>query len=459
MGDQNLAARTRECLGEISNFINGSEILPHLLKHCVLVCRDDGEFLLNDSVTKEEKAKRLLSILDKTPSGFSLFIQCLEDSKQHLGHHYLAALLQESPFTSNHVLSASSTVKKRMVEMPDDMKDLDIGAIVTHLRREELLTDSEFDLLLNCNESSQNKILRLLSWLDTKGPTAHYLFARCLRDESDHRTHKELFDKLTTGLLPQLFDRPDEVPRLISRVPVQDNLKTAVYLEKIRKLRRLHLEGKWGEADLLVHECIISKTQYSVDVRTAILLESCTGWITRGQEDKVFSCVKEAKEMCKEVDNNSDALQVRCEWVLAKHYLYKNDNEKAFEHITKAMQIQFFLEDGEGKALTSYCFGSIQLAFHAMKLDSQNAKAARKALEQSIESASLEDYGLDLSHPKIRLAQACLGSSPFQPGNTFDCESIASARSVLAGVNFETLAPRSKCIFQFTQSDIYNFKD
>jgi len=318
MGDQNLAARTRECLGEISTFINGSEILPHLLKHCVLVCRD-GEFLLNDSVTKEEKAKRLLSILDKTPSGFCLFIQCLQDDEQHLGHRYLAALLQESPFASNDVLSASSTVKKRMLEMTDDMKDLDIGAIVPYLRREELLTDSEFDLLQNYNESCHNKILRLLSWLDTKGPTAHYLFARCLRDESDHRTHKELFDKLTTGILPQLFDIHDEVPRLISKVPVQDNLTTAVYLDKIRKLRRLHLEGEWDEADLLVDECITSKTQYSVDVRTAILLESCTGWITRRQEKKVSSCVKQAKKMCKEIEsNNSAALLGRCEWALAK---------------------------------------------------------------------------------------------------------------------------------------------
>jgi len=51
-----------------------------------------------------------------------------------------------------------------------------------------------------------------------------------------------------------------------------------------------------------------------------------------------------------------------------------------------------------------------------------------------------------------------LGSSPFQPGNTFDFESISLARSALAGVNFETLAPRSKCIFQFTQSDIYKIE-
>ena len=452
MSDQNEAARTHECLDEISTFINGPEILPHLIKHRVLVCRDDGEFLLNDSVTKEEKGKRLLSILDNKPNGFCLFIQCLQDDEQHLGHRYLSVLLRESTFASDDVLSASSTVKERMVEMADSMKDLDIDAIVPFLRREELLTESEFHLLLNVNESRHNKILNLLSWLDTKGPTAYYLFACCLRGETDHPTRKELFDKITTGLSPQFFDKPDSVPPLISKVPVEDKLKTAAYLDTIKKLRRLHLDGKWDEADLLVDECIT----YSIDVRTAILLESCTGWITRRQVGKVFSCVEKAREMCQEIgSNNSTALEGRCDWALAKLYRYMNNNEKALEHIRKAIEIQLFVEDGEDRALTLYCYGSIQLALHAMKSDTKKAGVARTALQQAITNASLDDYGLDLSHPKIRLAQACLGSSPFKSGNAVDRESIASAKCALADVNIETLAPRSKCIYLFTQSDVY----
>lgn len=453
--DQILAVRTCECLNEISRCLRGPEILPHLIKHRVLDF-PDGEFLLNDSVPKKDKANRLLSLLHKKQSGFCLFVKCLQDDKQHLGHSYLAALLRESPFASNDVLSASSTVKERMVEMTDNMKDLDIGAIVPFLRREELLTESEFDLLLNVNESRHNKIFHVLSWLDTKGPTAHYLFARCLRNETTHPTHKELFEKITFGFSSKFFSRPVPVPHLIPKLPVLVNFKTAAYLEKIRKLRRLHLDGKWDEADLLVDECIASKTQYSVDVRTAILLESCTGWITRRQVDKVFSCVEEARDMCREISsNNLTALEGRCDWALARLYLYMNNNIKALEHIQNALAIQFTLEGGEDKALTLYCYGNIQLAFLAVKFDTRTAKMATTAFEQAIANACFDDYGLDLSHPKIRLAQACLGSSMFQPGNTFDHERIASAKSTLATVDFEALAPRSKCIHLFTQSDVY----
>lgn len=135
-----------------------------------------------------------------------------------------------------------------------------------------------------------------------------------------------------------------------------------------------------------------------------------------------------------------------------------NKNKKALKHIRKAIEIQLFVEDGEDRALTLYCYGNILLALHAMKPDTLKAKRAETALKQSIENASLKDYGLDLYHPQIRLAQACLGSSPFEPGN--NCESIANAESALKAVevNFETLAPRSQCIFRFTESDFFKIK-
>ena len=72
--DQILAARTRECLNEISRCLRGPEILPHLIKHRVLDF-PDGEFLLNDSVPKQDKANRLLSLLHKKQSGFCLFVK------------------------------------------------------------------------------------------------------------------------------------------------------------------------------------------------------------------------------------------------------------------------------------------------------------------------------------------------------------------------------------------------
>ena len=224
----------------------------------------------------------------------------------------------------------------------------------------------------------------------------------------------------------------------------------------MRRIRRLHLSGNWIEADTFVEECIESLSPSDIDIHIAILLENCTGWITRRRTDIVLNSIKKAREMCTQIEtNNSSILEGRCEWALAKMHRYSGEIDEAQEHVRNAMEIQFNTEGGEDKALTLYCHGSIQLTLLASKYDLKTAKRARGSLEAAITNASMDNYGLDLSHPKIRLAQACLGSSPFQPGRITDRESIQAAKSSLAAINFEALAQRSKCIFLFTESDLY----
>ena len=83
------------------------------------------------------------------------------------------------------------------------------------------------------------------------------------------------------------------------------------------------------------------------------------------------------------------------------------------------------------------------------------ARKAEIALRYTIIHASIDDYGLDLSHPHIRLAQLYLGSSPCQPGTNDNPENTRRAQNTLDKVKVNDLAPRTKCIYHFTQSDLY----
>ena len=150
----------------------------------------------------------------------------------------------------------------------------------------------------------------------------------------------------------------------------------------------------------------------------------------------------------------------RCEWVLAKLYRYTKEMDKALECIQKAAEHQSGIESGEDAALTNYCHACILLERLSnpdrCSCTSKDRKNAENYLERAIFYASQhEEYGLDLSHPRIRLAQLYLGSSPSQPGEIHDSESISRAGSSLEAVeNFDSLAPRTKCIFYFTKSDL-----
>lgn len=159
--------------------------------------------------------------------------------------------------------------------------------------------------------------------------------------------------------------------------------------------------------------------------------------------------------------DNRCFLMGRCEWVLAKMYRYTGEIDKALEHIQKATDHQSGIECGEDAALTTYCHACILLErlndpirYSCSPEDTKNAEVF---LERAIDYASNENYGLDISHPRIRLAQLNLGSSPSNPGTKMDSRSISRARNSLKAVTFYALAPRTKCVYYYTKSDlVYN---
>ena len=457
-----------QCLQEIDELIRTSRV---------------DQAVENAAWNRDMKEKLFKILLGKPPSTHRQFLQCLNDSDEHLGHDYLLSLLQGT-FESNHF---QCRISQRLEEQlkkcrPDLVQGIDVFSLSGYMYSAKLLTLSEFETLQSEYVTREVKITNLLSLLRTKGPRANYIFACCLKEETEHRTHKQLFQMLTADLsdeeianfkwdfprIGQSRKRKAEnqlevtVPkRLPDRIKAEGTLASEFYFKKVSLLRQYHLKGLWAKADEEV-EGHLDKNDKVLQI--AITLEKCTGWITRRYKStKIVLEVGKMLQRCEDLpstSNNVRFLKGRCHWALAKHFRYIGDIDEALENIQTAAEIQSGIECGEDAALTSYCHGCILLERlskpERYSSSPKDRKRALDYLERSISYASNEQYGLDLSHPRIRLAQVYLGSSPSQPGNISDPDSISCAKNSLDAVEacVEKLEDRTRCIFYFTKSDL-----
>lgn len=353
------------------------------------------------------------------------------------------------------------------------------GALLAHLYEKKLLTKNEFDKLKQTNKGTDAKNQSVLKLLHSKGPTAHLLFAQCLEEEAEHKTHEELYQLISGKVTKESNLVEQKLPmtsrkrklkdykwpvlvkqaRYPSRLAMEGELKTIEYLEVMKKIRQCHNQGEWKAVEDIVQQ----SAKRSVEFHVAVLLESCTGLIIQKQRDRVLQVVDKARELCSMIDNNSAPyLRGRCEYTMARMHQYANERDEAMNFIMMARHHQYNVELGEDTALTNYCYGCILLLEHlAYSSDSQHDKLieAKRSLECAImPDDQSKNYGLNAAHPKVRLAQLYLGSSSCCPGTLTDSERLKQAQYYLekaAEPSVDSLAPRTQCIYYYTQSDLY----
>ena len=410
------------------------------------------------------------------------FLKALRDEGQHLGHRYIWCLLQDQKYADEDDISTASKIKeqirKNMRKVVNGMK-LE-GALIDHLYQKKLLTESEYEELSESgNKGSNNKNQTVLKWLYSKGPTAHLIFAQCLKEETEHRTHRELYQLLSGESVAEASqqklpvtsqirkrrledgERPFSVRhREPSRLAIEGELKTIRYLEIMKQLRQYINKGEWKAVEDIVHQ----SASRSIELHVAVLLESCTGLIIRKQRDRVVEVVAKARELCSKIDNNCRTyLRGRCEYTMARMHQYANESGKALRCIRIAGHIQYNVEFGEDTALRNYCNGCILLECFANSTDSCIGEFKFTDAEKFLESAILSPhkskmYGLNTAHPQIRLAQLYLGSSSHCPGTMTDSKRLEKAQNYLkkaAMPSVESLLPRTQCIYYYTQSDLH----
>ena len=75
--------------------LNFPTLIPVLNKYYLLT-QDDNYILMNPLLSPTKRANALVYMIlpSKGPEAFTLFFKCLQEEKEHMGHHELAKLLQ-----------------------------------------------------------------------------------------------------------------------------------------------------------------------------------------------------------------------------------------------------------------------------------------------------------------------------------------------------------------------------
>ena len=227
------------------------------------------------------------------------------------------------------------------------MKLLNVDALGPFLVEAELVTSNELEFLRQARHTMQDKAKSLLTMLKTKGPTAHFIVVyTCLGQERSHVAHRELYKLLLEDWQSGTLSRAVQVTkRYPCSLELPKGIRTEKYFQQIRTMRKCHQIGgeKWRETEDMYNK-VVTSPDSTLEVKIALTLESCTMYVIDNQPDVVISRVERARVMCAELHDkgrNMQALEGRCEWVLARLYRYLKDNDKAREHLDKALFLRY----------------------------------------------------------------------------------------------------------------------
>ena len=503
---------------EIISVINIVELELYLTDKGILE-DGEGDYILTD-LSQEEGVELILGrVKERGDEGFKDFLWCLEqDSDWHIGHVYAAALLRGDTFTeeTQREIEHSMRLREKYREQLDVLQILEDSVntydLIPSLRAYKLLTDDETEELLLPKYNRRDRITKLLTILDTKGPLADLYFKNVLADTvGENPVHRDVLERVYCQNFEEIRKECYEIERdsasvvqsrkrkrslamcrkpYATKIPASNPRQVRAhgiilseeYFNKINDIRRLHYLGDWDGAEQIVEECrlltLVTKKRdlvsdeesptTTIELYVAVALRNCSGYVTRKMREKLLSTVREAKELCRHIDNdNGRVLESKCEWMLAKMYRYSKqpgDLERAMEHIENAQMIhlRYNIAAGEDTTLCNYCKGCIlgaQLA-NANQWSIRKFEEAKVCFRKATEHAAIRDYAIYQSHHMIRLAQLCLRSSQFQAGVCKENDQIAEAEAALNShyIEEKLLAPRTRCLFYVTRSDLYRTK-
>ena len=229
-----------------------------------LINTKDLDFYLNQHKSREDKINVLLTSVEQKPNGYVKFLQCLKRSREHMGHCYLITLLEGKHFAEEAEVKESTTFQSRTNKNMAELMDINLKELCPLLINKGLITLDELERLTdNTQLSEKGRNLLLFEILDTKGPTAHTLFVRCLGEKDSHIRHKELFELLncdsdtkerSTQGQQATRKRTREVivspqKRFPKSLEMHGDLKTERYAQTVRTWRSWVSNGQWIEAE------------------------------------------------------------------------------------------------------------------------------------------------------------------------------------------------------------------
>ena len=188
-----ISTRIRTHYSEIVQCLNHEELMGYLREEDLL-SEEQLDILTSSGRSSKEKRSLILdAIIAKGKVACKQFYSCLRKEISHLGHGYIARLLEGEDFPiDKEAMTFSLEIKERVKIHHNALRDVDFSALVPVMLKHDLLTHTESQVLLSNQETQAWKAAQLELILGTKGPLAHRIFVQCLDEEDSHPTHYEL---------------------------------------------------------------------------------------------------------------------------------------------------------------------------------------------------------------------------------------------------------------------------
>ena len=474
---------------DILRYMNHEEIVTHLRQEELLTDEEVEHFAAFDndpSVVHEMKNDFLLKAVEAKRLGHQdvtrkRFLVCLKREFQHLGHYqYLAGLLEREynicSYTDDdkHIFTQYNPDKvlidkelsERINKHQTFLKDIDFRTLIPVMRSKHLLTDTEQEALMG-NDAHQYrsqdwKVTRLIHILNHKVPTAHVMFLDCLREENQHPTHRELYERLSY-CMP--WDCPDDNDLekdsslvgkkrkdVLSRNELQPSKMKPKFYEMdgilagkeykliMLKFQTWHHNGNWQAIDQQM-ENYKQDANFPAELMIVALLETAISYTFRQNKAMVIKCVEDARALILDsVKSGSNALilEGRCEHVLTCLYRYRCEYEEASRHAVNSRSLLLDVKPGEDTSFAFYCSACIALECHVGNKRIPGFSTTPETIEHdfkaAISHARSHKIGMDVVEPHsyIRLTQLYLRSQHFNGSQQRpDFKSIESARVCL----------------------------
>ena len=466
-----ISVRVKRHYDEISKALNPIQLMPLLCKEGLLEFNDKS-LLLGDCRSTLEKSYHILKVIElKGPLAYSKFLSCVQTEKSHMGHEYIASLLQDKGFGSEVKCKQSLKLKEAVNRCTPEMMDICPTSLVPLMFSKNLLTDEEQQQLLSHHKTKQERILSLLQLLNTKGPLAHGLFADCLRSESSHPSHNELYVKLLSAsnadqsvILKKRKCAVDDtalavaIPhkKLFRRWELQGVLKGCAYNEIMRRFQSYNHNGDWESLEV---EAAKYMNSHIPEYQAVAYLEKAISWIFRRRPAIVIDLIHEAREIIhnKVHGENSSILLGRSEYILSRLHRYLKNYEKAREHVANAKDYLYYVEAGEDSAFVLYCDACITIECLNESSTQDEFERVAEIFGRAIHDDQSHESGLGLvaPHSLMRLAQMYLGATHYSSGKAMNQQNIEHARNCLKAVVYSSLCHRSRCHFHLMKSDLH----
>ena len=500
---------------DIERYTNFSELSSYLIQEGVLN-HEQNEHILSEA-SNRDKTSRIIQWLTAMPNGFSKFLACIKGETSHMGHAYIATLLEGRQYAQESELKVSAACKERISNnLVRFSKGVSLSYLVPHLKqtfylpsireRTQLLTDDEAEILLLGCEETQDRVMKLFLILGTKGPLAHSQFVRCMHAEDQHITHGELFraffGDLDLSFSPVLSSEEDEDgivsssqaqkrkneeylatdydesdDELVPLTPAKKECGTPIetwletdgvlegdgYAKLMDKFYILH-HNKDGHLKLQNEaEEAIAQMDLPIELRALYRIELARGFIfrTQLQNDRAVELLTAALDMCIDMPgNNAYFIIGRCHHTLADLYRCANDYSRAKEHSMKALQVLQCVKPGLDTAIAHYVNACILLECNPRPFA---VGADFQTIELSFHRAIGHGQGNHIARQSIvpqshcRLAQMYLGSTQYKAGVTDNIENLRKARESLdtCESDFAFLSQQSKHLYYVIESDWY----